>query len=247
MGWGEREAAFGSLRIVGRMGNIVEQNAAVCHLYVRLLDIIYLIDNCHIRCLSSMGYAVDLRIEKTYRALIVAFTRLLEEHRYEEITVAMLCEEAMIRRTTFYKHFADKAAFFAFFVDSLHFELVKRSAAAGEADEPRDPKAEERTIFQTLVDFLLEHESLMDNLFNSSMVGTMALVICKKTAQGIRERYGSTLGKTAGDAEFAAASEFAAGGIIRLLQVWWASPDRRSSEAEFVEAANQLVARSLGM
>lgn len=190
---------------------------------------------------------MDLRIEKTYRALIAAFTKLLEEHRYEEITVAMLCEEAMIRRTTFYKHFADKAAFFAFFVDSLHFELVKRSGVGDTVAEVRDPSSEERTIFQTLADFLLAHEALMDNLFNSSMVGTMTLVICEKAAVGIRERYGAATDTKTSDPAFVAASEFAAGGIIRLLQVWWASPDRRSTEADFVEAANRLVSRSLGM
>ena len=48
---------------------------------------------------------MDLRIKKTYRALFDAFTELLEEHRFEDLTVAMLCDRAMIRRTTFYKHF----------------------------------------------------------------------------------------------------------------------------------------------
>ena len=53
---------------------------------------------------------MDLRVQKTYRALFAAFTELLEEHRFEDVTVAMLCDRAMIRRTTFYKHFADKTA-----------------------------------------------------------------------------------------------------------------------------------------
>ncbi len=34
---------------------------------------------------------MDLRIKKTYRALFEAFTELLEEHRFEDVTVAMLC------------------------------------------------------------------------------------------------------------------------------------------------------------
>lgn len=57
---------------------------------------------------------MDLRIKKTYRALFNAFTELLEEHRFEDLTVAMLCDRAMIRRTTFYKHFRDKNDYFAF-------------------------------------------------------------------------------------------------------------------------------------
>ena len=75
---------------------------------------------------------MDLRIQKTYRSLLTAFTKLLEKHRYEDVSVAMLCEEAMIRRTTFYKHFADKSEFFSFFVDSLRIELVKYGEARAE-------------------------------------------------------------------------------------------------------------------
>lgn len=35
---------------------------------------------------------MDLRIKKTYRALFDAFTELLEEYRFEDLTVAMLCD-----------------------------------------------------------------------------------------------------------------------------------------------------------
>ena len=62
---------------------------------------------------------MDLRIKKTYRALFDAFTELLEEHRFEDLTVAMLCDRALIRRTTFYKHFRDKNDYFAFYIDEL--------------------------------------------------------------------------------------------------------------------------------
>lgn len=105
---------------------------------------------------------MDLRVQKTYRALFVAFTELLEEHRFEDVTVAMLCDRAMIRRTTFYKHFADKTAYFSFYVDSLCSNFVERvtqeqAAKAASVDE-------RQAIFQMLIDFFLEHEKLMDNV-----------------------------------------------------------------------------------
>ncbi len=111
---------------------------------------------------------MDLRIQKTYRSLLTAFTKLLEKHRYEDVSVAMLCEEAMIRRTTFYKHFADKSEFFSFFVDSLRIELVKYGEARAEElrlakgesaeDDPLVVNVEEGiAILRALVDFLLEH------------------------------------------------------------------------------------------
>lgn len=71
---------------------------------------------------------MDLRIKKTYRALFDAFTELLEEHRFEGLTVAMLCDRAMIRRTTFYKHFRDKNDYFAFYIDELMSGLPQKTA-----------------------------------------------------------------------------------------------------------------------
>ena len=54
----------------------------------------------------------DLRIIKTRKALYTAFTMLLGEKSFEDITVNELCENAMVRRATCYKHFADKYDFF---------------------------------------------------------------------------------------------------------------------------------------
>ena len=80
-----------------------------------------------------MAIPVDLRIKKTYRALFDAFTELLEEHRFEDLTVAMLCDRAMIRRTTFYKHFRDKNDYFAFYIDELMSGLPQKLASCHHA------------------------------------------------------------------------------------------------------------------
>lgn len=59
---------------------------------------------------------LDLRVQKTYLALIHAFQDLLKENEVEEISVTELCENAMIRQPTFYKHFLDKYDFLTFFI-----------------------------------------------------------------------------------------------------------------------------------
>ena len=66
-----------------------------------------------------MEQNLDLRIQKTYLSLKIAFASLMEEKRFEDITVNELCQRAMLRRTTFYKHFADKYEFFAFYIREL--------------------------------------------------------------------------------------------------------------------------------
>ena len=205
---------------------------------------------------------MDLRIEKTYRALLAAFTELLETHRYEDVTVAMLCDKAMIRRTTFYKHFADKSEFFSFFVDSLRINLLRRGEATGEveaegarrrgktkrcADQASVSEVESIAIFQGLVDFMLEHEALVDNIFKSQMTGMMMPVMCDKAAEAVMERYhGVFAPHQAGGVTLQAASEFAAGGIVRLLQMWWTSGHSKEDARELITMANEMVARVMG-
>ncbi len=59
---------------------------------------------------------LDLRVQKTYKSLIETFESLLQEKEFEQISVTEICDAAMIRRPTFYKHFLDKYDFLAFFI-----------------------------------------------------------------------------------------------------------------------------------
>ena len=59
---------------------------------------------------------IDIRVQKTYNMLVTAFLKMLEEKKYEEITINDLCKEAGIRRATFYQHFNDKFDFLTFFL-----------------------------------------------------------------------------------------------------------------------------------
>ena len=59
---------------------------------------------------------LDLRVQKTYKLLIYGFENLLFEKEFEDISVTEICDAAMIRRPTFYKHFLDKYDFLTFFI-----------------------------------------------------------------------------------------------------------------------------------
>lgn len=195
---------------------------------------------------------MDLRIQKTYRSLLAAFTKLLETHRYEDVTVAMLCDEAMIRRTTFYKHFADKSEFFSFFVDSLRIEITKygeRQIAASKSDDDLEGTVDEEeglAILRALVDFMLDHERMVDNIFESSMSGMMVLMMADRVAETLRERYRGKYHVGKGDpVTLAASSEFVAGGIVRLFEKWWERGHDPEGKMELITVAETMVARVL--
>ena len=74
-----------------------------------------------------MEEKTDLRIRKTYKALCDAFVTILEKKRFDDLTVNELCDEAMIRRATFYKHFADKYDFFSFFIRQKQDQFISQA------------------------------------------------------------------------------------------------------------------------
>lgn len=108
----------------------------------------------------------DLRIERTYLFLHEAFTSFLEEKRFEDITVNELCERAMIRRTTFYKHFADKYEYFTFYMKEICKSF--RSQLPPNADTDNF-----HTYFlymnRELLRFMEEHQKLVQNIASSTV------------------------------------------------------------------------------
>lgn len=50
----------------------------------------------------------DLRIIKTLRQIDASLLNNLSAHPFQKITINMLCEQAMINRSTFYKYYLDK-------------------------------------------------------------------------------------------------------------------------------------------
>lgn len=130
---------------------------------------------------------MDLRVAKTYRALSEAFTRLLEERSYEQITVADLCDAAMIRRTTFYKHFSDKDDYFAFYAKSICDEFEAR------ARKHTQMTGEARCLwmFSEMLGFLLGHRALVDNAMKgascSALLGAVSDIMYRDIVEELKQ------------------------------------------------------------
>ena len=77
--------------------------------------------------MDNSAKKTDLRITKTYAALENAFISLMEEKSFDDISVQELCDLALIRRTTFYKHFSDKYEYLDFFIQNIRNELVQEN------------------------------------------------------------------------------------------------------------------------
>lgn len=120
---------------------------------------------------------MDLRIEKTYLSLHNTFTTLLEEKHFEDITVNELCERAMIRRATFYKHFADKYEYFSFYINEVSETFQKRFPTQ---NEPYDLKQYFIHMAQELILFIQNKENLVRHVTESNMLHILTTLLSEQ-------------------------------------------------------------------
>lgn len=119
----------------------------------------------------------DLRIIKTRKALFDAFLELVSEKPFDAITVNELCKKAMVRRATFYNHFADKYDFFAAFVHQLAEEFREKSLSGNRHLTPYQnedgtlltPYDVGYEIFLLYAEFLKQHKHMIDNVLDSNV------------------------------------------------------------------------------
>lgn len=165
-----------------------------------------------------MEKKLDFRIEKTYRGLHNAFTALLEEKPFENITVNELCEKAMIRRTTFYKHFADKYEYFVFY--------CKEVSASFQSQLPPDLLSNNMKSYilqmcRFLFRFISEHQELVNNFTKSdlfpTLLNTLSEQITNELLFAMQQRAGSANPDPVLSESIAA---FYSGGLLSMLMHW---------------------------
>ena len=187
-----------------------------------------------------MEKKTDLRIQKTYLALQNAFVALLEEKRFEELTVNELCDKAMIRRTTFYKHFADKYEFFAFYIRemvSTFRDQLPPDVMDGEAAEYFLQMSQELLRFQHM------HEKMVCNIENSSMFPLLLSILLEQITEDISmvlRRSCPALAQNTGKLKGVAA--FYAGGLINTF-LRCTQKDSSIDEAVFLEIAAEYASK----
>ena len=162
-----------------------------------------------------MGTNTDLRIQKTYLALHNAFTELLEESTFEHLTVNELCDRAMIRRATFYKHFADKYEYFS------HYTKEKAAAFRKQyrADAPQNDIGNYLDhMCQQLLLFVKEHKKLVLNIKKSSVFPLLLSILVEQTHYDVIDALNqSDIGKMLNKNQTEVIASFYAGGISNTL------------------------------
>ena len=180
-----------------------------------------------------MEKKTDLRVLKTQKALCDTFLQMLSEMRFEDITVNELCERAMVRRATFYKHFADKYDFFGFFVreiqESFMLEIKQRS-------KDNDLSSYYVQLFKECIKFFNRHDKMLDSVVKSNVFPALFEIFSDEIYIGVLERLKEqqALESTSLMSIEILASIYT-GGIVQVLRYWVTRKKAISEEALVAE------------
>ncbi len=176
-----------------------------------------------------MEQKLDLRIQKTYMALTKTLLEMMEEMPFEDIKVKELCDRAMVRKSTFYKHFADKYELLTFLVKEVIKQHNARIEQEGAAD---DPVAFYNKIMEYVFEFAKANQKLIHSAIRSdSLVLLLNIMsqevtpdICRKLRQD--QARGHRL-----PASPEVMATFFVGGIAESIRSWFADGKKISEES----------------
>ena len=181
---------------------------------------------------EGMESKTDLRVIKTRKALLDAFLQMLEEKRFENITVNELCERAMVRRATFYKHFMDKYDFFSYFVRSIQQEFT---------NECQKHKKDENLVSYCgylsgeCIRFLTEHRKLVENVVESSMLYTVLELFQEEIYKNLLLKMQQLYENKKSDSSMRLSVSFYTGGLLQVIKDWILSGGELSKEQLLAE------------
>lgn len=163
--------------------------------------------------------ATDPRIVRSRRMLMEALAKLLNQKKFEEISVQDIADEATLNRATFYLHYPDKNALLHALTEARFQELVaRRSLSFTNCDSAL------RAIALGVCDYLAETTGCPGRLAKTPLEGSIIPVV-----EGIfREGAATHAVKPGVDTEVLATT--AAWAIFGAARRWYQTADRIPAE-----------------
>jgi len=180
---------------------------------------------------------MDRRVQSTNNRLVAALRALMQTKPWGRITIAMLCKEAEVSRSTFYTHFSDKQ-------ELLDLALRHLASELSPVDSKRSIDTTASFAFLPLfLDHVRSHRSIyLENYASGAFVsilgnlGVVALGLMKRELSLSRLR-----GRTLNDSLL-----FIVGGAGALVENWCLD-GCTTTNVELLNTLDTLVAQSLGL
>lgn len=185
-----------------------------------------------------MEKKVDLRIQKTRSALTNALYELMSQKSLDEITVTELCERAVIRKATFYKHFGDKTELLEYMIQELQRISIEENTIGY---DPELPYSYYSGVFQYLLDFIESNDRFVLNVLKSNS----SFFVRNVLEEQIRWKIDEQLKQEEREdirISHAMLSALYAGAIVSCC-IWWGMQKKRPSKKQMTEQFVKFISK----
>lgn len=180
----------------------------------------------------------DLRCKRTKQFLLNAMVSLLEEKSLDELSVADICEKAMVHRTTFYKHFGDKYDLFEYLIRAAENYVFGQE----NINEYKTPLDYYMKLLALAMNFVGERREQINKIIqsnNDDMVRDLLF--------GTLEREFATMLKdNKHDLKVPEkiVSQFYVNGIVSVV-IWWITSNSKYSAKDILEYIKNLITKKI--
>ncbi len=195
---------------------------------------------------SNRSGKLDRRIQRTYQQLTDAMGQLLLRKEWDQITVQELCDEAMIRRTTFYQHFRDMHDFMLW---RRKDRMEEFSAFIADDDPPEDPGDHFLVLSTRVMDYMQLHPQYEKVVMATGDRGIRMLeTFLRHCADEVVVRLNERGGMDQKDSAYSipVLIEFYVGGMLATLR-WWYANRKPCTQEELIQYLRRIVKRDLNL
>lgn len=186
-----------------------------------------------------MDKTLDLRVQKTHTALLKALYDLLCEKSFDQITVTELCDRAMVRKATFYKHFGDKAELFSYMIHEMQERALEEKKVQY---DPAAPESYYLGVFRYFLEFLDSNQQFIRKILSSSARSNLIDLMSEQIEFDLKQHFRDDIaagGRFEGDPEMLAA--LYTGAMVSCGEWWITQPHRPDKEAVIEQFSTLLV------
>ena len=184
-----------------------------------------------------MDKTLDLRVQKTHTALLRALYELLCEKSFDKITITELCDRAVIRKATFYKHFGDKNELFSYMIREMQLRAQEEKTVQY---DPAHPQSYYTGIFRFFLEFLEQNEQFIRKILSSSARSNLIDLMAEQTILDLKAHFKAD----AAAANIQAAPEMLAalytGALIHCGE-WWITQNPRPEKELVIAQCTELM------
>lgn len=177
------------------------------------------------------------RYNRTDKLIMSAFVKLLEKYPLTKISVKDICDEAMIKRATFYNHFESKEQLLLVVFDNLKEELYQSIIDNSDNYLLNDffYKIAEKTV-----DFVSKHREKIAIAIKNINSDAYNMLILESINRSIKYIIAHSKDKLKVDIPIELVSRFYSGGFANLV-MWWITTDNTYTKEDLLNEFEKFM------